>query len=224
LPPGPPAQRFAVGNALSWAWNKFSKNAGALVVAMSVYAVVIVIVGALMFSIVVSAADTSDGGVGSPFVFIAGYLLLFAVGVFVQAAFVSGCLDIADGKALTVGSLFQPRNLSTAIPAALLVCVLTGVGNLFCFIPGLIVSFFTMFTVAFVIDRSLSPVQALKASIATVGSNVGGALLSFLAQLAAIAVGVLLCGVGLLVAAPVATLIQIYTYRRLAGGWLAPLG
>jgi uncharacterized membrane protein len=222
LPPGPPAQRFAVGDALSWAWNKFSKNAGAFVVAMSVYAVMIVLAVAVMFSIVKSVADTSGGGL--PFVLIVGYLLLFAVIVFVQAAFVSGCLDIADGKAVTVGSLFQPRNLSTAVLAALLVCVLTGVGNLFGFIPGLIVEFFTMFTVAFVIDRSLSPFNALKASVTTVGSNIGGAMLSFLAQVAAIAAGALLCGVGLLVAVPVATLVQVYTYRRFAGGWLAPPG
>jgi uncharacterized membrane protein len=37
-------------------------------------------------------------------------------------------------------------------------------------------------------------------------------------------IGVLLCYVGLLVAVHVATLIQTYTYRRLAGGPVAPLG
>jgi uncharacterized membrane protein len=32
----------------------------------------------------------------------------------------------------------------------------------------------------------------------------------------------LLCGIGLVVAAPVALLIQVYTYRRLSGGSVAP--
>jgi uncharacterized membrane protein len=36
-------------------------------------------------------------------------------------------------------------------------------------------------------------------------------------------VGVLACGIGIIVAAPVALLIQVYTYRRLSGGQVAPL-
>ena len=35
-------------------------------------------------------------------------------------------------------------------------------------------------------------------------------------------VGVLFCGVGLLVTAPVAYLFLVYTYRRLSGGSVAP--
>jgi uncharacterized membrane protein len=36
-------------------------------------------------------------------------------------------------------------------------------------------------------------------------------------------IGAILCGVGLLVTFPLALLVQVYTYRRLAGGPIAPL-
>jgi uncharacterized membrane protein len=36
-------------------------------------------------------------------------------------------------------------------------------------------------------------------------------------------VGALLCGVGLIVAVPVAALFQVHTYRKLLGGPIAPL-
>lgn len=234
---GGPQQPFSVGDAFSWAWNKFSKNAGALIIPTLVYGLVFAIVGGVLYAILSPAFNTdtvSDNGyyetsssanfgAGQIVVLILGYLVLIAVGFYAQAAFLTGSLEIADGKPVTVGSFFRPRNLGPVILAALLVGLLTWIGNLLCVIPGLIFAFLAMFTLAFVIDRSLAPVDALKASIATVRSNIGGALLSFLVQALVILVGYVACGVGLIVAAPVALLIQTYTYRRLSGGQVAPI-
>jgi uncharacterized membrane protein len=83
-------------------------------------------------------------------------------------------------------------------------------------------SFFALFTIAFATDRGLPAIEALKASFDTVRSNAGSTLLSWLVQFAIVLVGALLCGIGLVVAAPVALLIQVYTYRRLSGGSVAP--
>jgi uncharacterized membrane protein len=135
----------------------------------------------------------------------------------------SGILDIADGRPVTIGSFFKPRNFGVVILAALLVGLISGIGYLLCIIPGLIFSFFALFTIAFAIDRSLPAFEALKASIATVRSNIGGALLSWLVQILLLVIGALLCGVGTIVAAPLALLIQVYTYRRLSGGQIAPV-
>jgi uncharacterized membrane protein len=135
----------------------------------------------------------------------------------------SGCLDIADGKPVTIGSFFKPRNLGGAILAALLVAIGTWIGLILCIIPGIVFGFLAMFAIPFVVDRSLSPVGSIKASIATVRSNVGGALLSWLVQIAAILVGEFLCLVGLLVGFPVALLVLTYTYRKLSGGQVVPL-
>ncbi|MBV9723370.1 MAG: hypothetical protein JO082_15820, partial [Mycobacterium sp.] len=47
-------------------------------------------------------------------------------------------------------------------------------------------------------------------------------LLFYLVFLLVLIVGAFLCGVGLIVAAPVALLLLVYTYRRLSGGAIAP--
>ena len=45
----------------------------------------------------------------------------------------------------------------------------------------------------------------------------------WLVAVATFIVGALACGVGLLVAAPVASLVEIYGYRKLTGGQVVPL-
>ncbi len=235
-PPGyaPPAPRFSVGDAISWAWNKFTSNAVTLIVPVLVYGVIIsILVGLTQFLPALdgqsnSTYTDSNGqtygsttvtlGFGAVTVMVIGSILLLAAGIYMHAAMTSGCLDIADGKPVTIGTFFKPRNLRGAILASLLVAVGTWIGTLLCVIPGIIFGFLALFTVPFVIDRSLSPVESVKASIATVRSNVGGTLLSWLVQIAAILIGEVLCLVGLLAGVPIAQLVLTYTYRKLSGG------
>ena len=64
---------------------------------------------------------------------------------------------------------------------------------------------------------------AIKASIDIVKANFVPALLTWLITLVIVGVGALLCGIGLLVAAPVAALFLVHAYRKLTGGQVAPL-
>jgi uncharacterized membrane protein len=48
-------------------------------------------------------------------------------------------------------------------------------------------------------------------------------ILALLVIYAIVAVGALVCGIGLIVALPVAGLFLVYTYRKLTGGHVAPL-
>ncbi len=240
-PPGGagPAQ-FNIGEAVSWAWNKFTKNAVALIVPLLAYTVALGILGVVAGVLPAVLGQSTNNsytdaygntyggtvvtyGAASYAVLIVGYILLFIVGVYMAAALLSGCLDIADGKPVSIGSFFKPRNLGAAFLTSLLVGVGVAIGSVLCIIPGLIFAFLAQFAIAFAIDRSLSPVDAIKASIATARANVGSALIAWLVQYAIVLVGELLCGVGLLVAMPVALLIQVYTYRKLSGGQVVPV-
>jgi uncharacterized membrane protein len=73
------------------------------------------------------------------------------------------------------------------------------------------------------LDRGLSPVDSIKASFDVSKANFGQVLLTWLVIVATAVVGVLLCGVGLLVAIPVVALIEVYAWRRLTGGQVAAL-
>ncbi len=234
-PGGQPGPAFSIGEAFSWAWGKFTQNAAALVVSTLVYGVLIAVAySAILFGGGMGSTSTTtnvDGyttattsiGAGGLIVMIVGYVLIYAVGIFAQSAFLSGCLDIADGRPVSIGSFFKPRSLGNVILAAIIVGILASIGSFLCIIPGLIVGIFAQFTIPFIIDRSQGAIDGLKSSFTTVQSNFVNALLSFLVQAAALVVGSIACGIGVLVGGPVAALILIYTYRKLSGGQVVPL-
>ncbi len=229
----PPKPAFSVGEAFNWAWNTFTKNAVALIVPALVYGLLIgVAVALLTLSQNMTTATSSDDydftfttsltgpGYG---LMILGYLVAYAVSAFAQSAFLSGCLDLADGRAVTIGSFFKPRNLGMVFLAVLIVEVLTSIASALCFVPGLVLGIFTQFTVPFVIDRSESAIKGFTSSFSLAGSNFVNALLVWLVAFASFLVGFLLFGIGLLVAAPVASLVIIYAYRKLSGGQVVPV-
>jgi uncharacterized membrane protein len=250
LPPGgysqpgygaqPPRSKFNVGEAFSWSWAKFTQNSTALVVPVIGYLVAVAVIVGVVIGLASSLSSTSTTtivdsygisseqtdvsiGAGGVIVIVIGSIALFGVLIYMTAGILSGCLDIADGKPVTIATFFKPRNLVGVIVASLMIAVATTLLSLLCFIPGIIFGFLAQFTIHFVIDRSQSPVEATKSSIATTRSDVGGSLLSWLVQAAATAVGQILCYVGLFVAFPVAILLQTYTYRKLSGGEVVPI-
>ncbi|WP_156744081.1 hypothetical protein [Mycobacterium sp. 1164985.4] len=241
-PPGGPgfpgAQQYSVGDAFSWAWGKFTSNAAALIVPTLVYGVIVSLLQVLfgVLSAVVEPESTSystddDGflfsfnisGPASLAVTIVGWLVLLVVGGIIQSAYYNGILGVANGEPVTIGSFFKPRNVGAVIIASVIVGLLTSIGFALCFIPGFIVAIFTMFTVIALLDRNLSPIDAIKTSFDIAKNNFGQVLVTFLVVVAVTLVGALLCGVGLLVALPLSALIEVYAYRKLSGGQVAEL-
>ncbi|OBK78863.1 hypothetical protein A5650_09780 [Mycobacterium sp. 1164985.4] len=227
-----------MGDAFSWAWGKFTSNAAALIVPTLVYGVIVSLLQVLfgVLSAVVEPESTSystddDGflfsfnisGPASLAVTIVGWLVLLVVGGIIQSAYYNGILGVANGEPVTIGSFFKPRNVGAVIIASVIVGLLTSIGFALCFIPGFIVAIFTMFTVIALLDRNLSPIDAIKTSFDIAKNNFGQVLVTFLVVVAVTLVGALLCGVGLLVALPLSALIEVYAYRKLSGGQVAEL-
>ncbi len=237
---GPAGQPYSVGDGFTWSWNKFSKNAAALIVPTLAYAVLVHVIALVIFFVAravspktvtsyessdygVSYSTSSSFGAASIFVVIVGFIVLLFVMAAIQSAYIGGLLDIANGQPVTIGSFFRPRNIGNVTIATVLVGVVVGIGYALCFIPGIIAAFLLMFTVVALLDRNLSPVDAMKTSYETTKNNVGNAILAWLVQAAIVLVGELVCFVGLLVALPVAALFLVYTWRRLSGSQVAPL-
>lgn len=240
---------YSVGEAFGWAWNKFTKNAGPLIVATLVFALVILGITGLMFWLLrqvspetFSVFDTAGGvvettaldinGVGMA-VMILGWLILAVVSGVVASAWYCGLLDIANGQPVTVGSFFRPRNAVAVVLAALLVGLVSSVvnalgamvpivGPLLSALVVALIGIFTFFTTVSIVDRNLSPIDGIRASIDVAKTQFGQVLLAWLVLVAVTFVGALLCLVGLLVALPVAYLFKVYTWRRLTGNSVAP--
>ena len=76
-------------------------------------------------------------------------------------------------------------------------------------------SFLAQFTILYVVDKQLDAVPAIKASVELVTKNLGNTFIYCLLAAVVLFVGAILCGIGLLIAAPVALIGLACTYRRL---------
>ncbi len=237
--PGFGTPAFNIGDAFGWAWNKFSKNAVPLILATLVFGVLIGVISAIFQSLAVAVSpdtvttyDSYESGFDFSYgvalgpagiaISLLSYVVLLVVGAAVTSAYLGGVFDIANGQQVTVGSFFKPRRIGAFIVVSLLVGFLTAIGSLLCVLPGLLVTIFLLFSTLALLDRNLAPVDALKFSFELVKNNFVQVLLLWLVSIVTIVVGALLCGVGLLVAAPVVVLLEVYAYRKLSGGDVAP--
>ena len=141
----------------------------------------------------------------------------YALTLIIQSGIIKGSLAITYGRKINFNEMFSGLNFVQIIIASIIVGLATFVGLLLCFVPGLVVMFFTWFTLYFVVDKNMPALEAIKASVSFVNKNMGTLIGFFLAALVAYFVGALLCGIGLLVAIPVVIIAQAYTYRTLQG-------
>jgi uncharacterized membrane protein len=241
MPSGPGyggAPQFNIGEGVSWAWSQFKANAVPLLVATVVYGVIVGVIYGIVYGLAFALAPDSvttynsygggfdyqtsaSFGIGSIAVMVIGGIILFIVVAAIQSAYISSLLDIANGQQVSVGSFFKPRSIGNVILATVIIGVLTSIGYALCVLPGLAVAIFTIFAIVALLDRNLSAIDSIKASYEIVKANFVQVLLTWLVLAAIGIVGALLCGIGLLVAVPVAALLEVYAYRRLSGGQVA---
>ena len=255
-PPAPGAG-YSVGDAVGWAWNKFSKNAGVILLATLVWGLLLGVVFAVYSMIAGAVGGTAETSVtaddsgfiefysepsaGMAVMAIIGWLLLVLLAATAQSAYVGGMLDVVSGREVTLGSFLSPRNVGGVVIAGLIVGLISGgvtllgyllsglglglAGFLVSLLGGLwslAVSVVLMFTIPALLDRNLSPIEAIKTSWNVARDNLGGTLLTWLAAFVITLVGALLCLIGLIVAVPLAELVVVYAWRRLSGGHVAP--
>lgn len=148
-----------------------------------------------------------------------GGLVSLVVGVFIQAVYIRGGLDLVDGHELDAGRLLRTDDLVPLLVTSLLVGLGITVGLILCVLPGIVFAFLSAFSLHYVVDEGLAPVDAIRASIDLVRADLGNALLLWFVTLVVAIAGVLLCGVGVFVSAPVAFLATVHGYRQLRGGY-----
>ncbi len=220
----------AIGDGFSWAWNKFTQNAGPLIGGLVVYGAALAVLTIIFFVIFIGgavAATDQYGNVrpGAAGAAVGAYLIFFALvllfSVFVQAALVRVTMEIAQTGRTTFGSFFRFQRLGTLLLAALLVGVGTAVGTLAFYIGAIVFGFFAQFTLFYVVDKGLGAIDAIKASFQLAYRNFATAALLYLVVLVAASIGGSLCGIGALVTTPLATLVSGFVFRRLHGEGVA---
>lgn len=147
--------------------------------------------------------------------------VVLAVGLVLQAGLVRMALAITRGRRLGVAESLRGLDLRQVGIVAVVVAGLTFAGSMLCLLPAIAILFLTSFALFFVVDRGEDAVTALRSSVRLVGADPLAFVVFFLAATALYVVGAALCGAGLLVAVPVVTCAQAYTFRRLDGDLLS---
>lgn len=230
---GAPVPASPIGETFSYGWRKFTQSGGLFIVAGLVWfviAIVVFFVVAAIFGGFGALLDPDGDGVsnGIGFGFSIGFIVVSAafalVSYLIQAAFIRAALAVTEGRQLQFGDFFKFVDAGPIILTALLLAAIGVVLNLIPFFGGIItiaVNFLLFFTFWFVIDKHLSPVDALKASYQLVTANLSTTVLFYLLCILIIIAGAVLCGVGLLVAVPVVLLATAFLFKRLLGDPIA---
>ncbi len=123
---------------------------------------------------------------------------------------------IEAGMAVPSGPMIVPYAIT-----GVLVGLAIGIGFVLCIIPGIIAAVFLIFSHFAVLDENLQAGDAIKRSIDLVKPQFGGVfgfmVVAFLINL----VGLILCGIGLLVSWPVTIVAGAYVYKGLKGETVA---
>jgi uncharacterized membrane protein len=210
-PPGVPGQpQLDVGDAVGYAWKKFQQYAGPLILIVLIVVVVNLIGAVLRFTI-----DS----------FIVGALvavLFWIVGQIVTIGVINASLMVTRGETPEPGKAFSTQYLGPFIIGSILYGLIVLIGLILCIIPGILAAFMLSFYGFYILDRGLSATDALTASFNMVKDNFGKVFLVILVAFVINFIGAILCGIGLLVTAPICWIILAYAYRKLNNEPVAP--
>ncbi len=241
-PPPPPGGSGAYGGnqpaeataAIKFGWEKFQEHWKVITTALIVGFLAIIgmlIIGYLIRDSLTSVDNSNcrftqsgfsgcDTGPGFFTTLIANgiFQILYYLGTTILQLFIiRATLMIVRGEPLDAKRIMSTDNLGNYILTALLVAVLTFVGFLLCVLPMFAVMFFTMFWGYFVVDKNMSPIEAITASFNLVKDNAGAVIIFLLLSWAVTLLGFIALCVGIVVAIPVVTIATGYMYKRLQG-------
>jgi uncharacterized membrane protein len=240
----PPASGGAGGAyspvaAIQDGWARFAKSPSTLLVpALLLLVVMIVVEGAVYFLLNATLLGTHDctrTAFGTEYTYqcgpgfamsllgaaVSGAVVTFLSSIF-GAGLIKSALNVVDGKAVNVGDIFGYAGKPAVINTAAILAALGFVGTLLCYLPAVVISFLTVFTMFFVVDKGLSGMDAIKASFSLVTSRIGETILFYLLAAVCLIVGAILCLVGLLAAVPVVLAGAAYTFRVLNNEPVSP--
>jgi uncharacterized membrane protein len=225
----PPAQPYGggaggempqldVGSAISYGWKKFTENVGPFIILMLAVLAVTFLIAIVQGIITPNDSSSIIGWIWTAAVGVVAYVLTFIV----QAGVYRAGLGVTRGQAPSVSMMTQTDNIVPYFVTLLLVGIGAFIGFVLCIVPGIIWLIFTAYAPILALDKGMDPVEAIKTSINWVKDNFGKVFVILLVSYLVYLVGACLCGVGLLVSAPVALVAMIYSYRALCNEPVVP--
>ena len=204
-----PAGPVSATEPFGWAWNKFTANAGPIIIAVAGFIAAVVVVGIISYVIRVNST--------SFFLNLIVSLSTIFVSLLIQIGVIRVALKVVDGRPIDTEGVFSTDGLAEFFVAALILTI----PYLFCYIPGIIIGFFGGWFGFFVVDRGEKGIDAIKSSFKLVSDNLGTVIVWSILAAVILFVGYCFCLIGTFVAMPLVVIAQAYLYRRLTGGAVA---
>lgn len=212
-----------VGAVLSRSWDLIKENLGvfalgALAMAAPSFVAQVVSQGG---STVLQAAEAGDEAIIAYSLFsLLLSFLAFLVVTFFQLGFFRIFLNLARGEEASIGLLTSEggRYLS-GLGTIILVGLATGFGTILFLIPGIIIGIGTQFALLLVVDRKLSPIDAISESWSlTDGNRVNIFVIDLVLFLLMLTMGCLTLCIGFLFIAPFFVVANVVMYQSLQQG------
>ncbi|MCC6728123.1 MAG: hypothetical protein IT208_02165 [Chthonomonadales bacterium] len=195
--PGPESRARVRFDAINEGWALLQQQMGTWVLTTLITIIIVAVVAAIVRRIPV---------LNGLIIAIPEYLLL--------AGMARMALRQIDGGPIAVGDLFDTGDVvGHIVVAAILIAIGTTIGFVLCILPGIVVGGLWMFTIPLIVDRRLAGVDAMRESWNTLRGEVVMSALFWFVMFLLVLVGVVLCGVGVLLAAPLVVLSVCRLYR-----------
>lgn len=217
-PESMPRQAIVDLSVIGEAFEHFKNNAGTWIAVTLITGIIQIVISGIM-----QTGQGRGGSGGNLWITLIGAVISIVVNGVLYAGLFGMAIKQVRGQQVSIGDLFSFTDvLGQTILASIIVGVLTGVGFIFCFFPGLVVAGLFMFTLPLIVDKKMNASEAVSASMNALKSQwlmsavfvlVAGLLYMF---------GYLLCFVGVLITAPVALLSVAVLYRNFFIGSSTP--
>jgi len=145
-------------------------------------------------------------------------VILYPVAAFFRAGVIKLMLNTARGNAPNFGDIFSGASKTLNLTIAMfLKGAIILVGFLLLIVPGIYASLALSQVEFFVVDRNMSPVDAIKASWSATEGQKGNIFLYGIVSFGVMLLGLLACCLGVLVAIPVIELGTAMIFTRITG-------
>ena len=203
---------FSIKEAYTFGWETFKKNPWFFVGATFAL---------LAASMIINSLTGGRYGVEG----IIGTLISLAFGVLVSIAYARlALISYADPMKVRWQDLWAPEHILNMLGTTILQGIIVGVGFILLIIPGVIAALLLSFVQLMVVDKSLSPILAIKKSYHLAKGHLLQLFLFGLCAILLNAVGLVALVIGLTVSIPVTLLSFVYVYHKLSSLEGAALG
>ncbi len=215
---------FSIGDIINDSWSIIKKNiwifAGSILGISVIIFLIIALTGGLGAITAGSHGDVQSAlGAMFGFSMIIMMLLIFIIAAVFSVGYYKMALIAADGLEPTFAAFSTSlKKILNVLFASFIYVILVYIGLFLCIIPGFIVLVRLQLTFFFIIDKDYGAIEAISKSWnATEGETIN-LLLLFLAFYLINMLGMLCCGIGMLVTAPMQVIGMALVYRTLTGG------